>query len=295
MNAVGSVAIAISGNTQNQGLQRQNPTQQALQQIVQFLAGYMAGSMLGQAMGGPHQGCLCSQRQNPNFGGNANALAGMQGLMAGLQLGGALANQGGNYGIQQPGFGLSGGFPSNHLGFQQPAFGGLPGGFPGTNLSFQQPAFGGIPGGFPDTNLGFQQPAFGGIPGGFPSTNLGFQQPGFGNSNGLFAGMPSLGLTGLQNANSLYNGLPNGLNGVPNPYEMGQPITGLAAGLPSLAFNVLGQNPNPGFAGSTNIVGLIPPVQVPPLPGFSPLGALPPVNAGFLPGAFGGGINSFLG
>lgn len=284
MNAVGSVAIAISGNTQNQGLQRQNPTQQALQQIVQFLAGYMAGSMLGQAMGGPHQGCLCSQRQNPNFGGNANALAGMQGLMTGLQLGGALANRGGNFGLQQPGFGgIPGGFPGANLSFQQPAFGG-----------FQQPAFGGLQPSFGGLG-GFQQPAFGGIPGGFPSANLGFQQPGFGNSNGLFAGMPSLGLTGLQNANSLYNGLPNGLNGVPNPYEMGQPITGLASGLPSLAFNVLGQNPNPGFAGSTNILGLIPPVQVPPLPGFSPLGALPPVNAGFLPGAFGGGINSFLG
>lgn len=230
MNAVGSVAIAVSGNNQQCGCQRQNPLQQAMQQIMQYLQGFMAGQMLGQMMHGNQNGCMCSQNQNPNFGGiqNPNANAMMAGLGMGLGMG--LANQGGMpFGAQQP-FGV--------------------------------------------------QP--------FPA-----QQASFGNSNGLLAGMPSLGLTGLNNSNSLYNGLPGGLGGVPNPYEVGQPITGLASGLPPLAFNVLGQNPNPGFAGGNNILGLIPPVIVPPLQ--SAYGqTVIPAGSG-LPVAFGNNLGSFLG
>lgn len=223
MNAVGSVAIAVSGNNQQGGCQRQNPLQQAMQQIMQYLQGFMAGQMLGQMMHGNQNGCMCSQNQNPNFGGlqNPNANALMAGMGMGLGMG--LANQ-----------------------------------------AASQPFF--------------------------PAQQAGF---GPGNSNGLLAGMPSLGLTGLNNSNSLYNGLPGGLNGVPNPYEVGQPITGLASGLPPLAFNVLGQNPNPGFAGGNNILGLIPPVVVPPLQTAYGQTVIPAGSG--LPVAFGNNLGSFLG
>lgn len=225
MNAVGSVAIAVSGagNQQAGCCQRENPAQQAMQQIVQYLQGMMMGQMLGQALNGQNghngqQGCLCSQRQNPNFGG----LNGLNGIQNGF---------GPAPGLATPGFGA-------------------------------------------------------------PSlTTPGFALP---QSNGLLAGMPSLGLTGLNggNANSLYNGLPNGLAGVPNPYETG-PITPLAQGLPSLAFTTLGQNPNPGFAGGNNITGLIPPVFVPQLQNSLGSTIIPAGNG--LPVAFGNNLGSFLG
>ena len=227
----------------------------------------------------------CCQRQNPQQQAMQQILSYIQGLMVGQMMGQMLnGNQGcmcsGN---QNPNFG--GLNNANGLGFGPPNFSTGGAGFANPGLGFGPPNFS-------TGGAGFAAPGLG-------TSGLGFAAPNLStaaipaSSAGIFQGLPSLGLGGGVNSNSLYNGLPGGLTGVPNPYEVGQPITGLASGLPPLAFNVLGQNPNPGFAGGNNILGIPQNVFIPQLQ--DSLGStIIPAGSG-IPGAFGNNLGGFLG